>query len=354
MHDIRLRNSVFAKKTMHERSDRAGRMEFRGSLAELGKRANWNQSDNAISLDRRLTASGDLTASNVEHARKILAGSYVACRPNVSASVRCIDGRLAAGYDDASSVIFTQKMGPQIPGGTVIDAVAYSIAIGEKARYAPTNLNDSIDTVAACESSILGYLPADHVDDHQLPGRTGCRAVDGIEIHLLSVVDSTKIAEVKANVELLLGDSFRQSHFNQVVESTLYLIKNIDTYLPTVDDIPEKLKLLNPEGAPVLVGKHQEIVVGINLVEAETLHRDHFSSQLGSNIQAFGYDAWYTFKVAAALFPVSKTTSKYAQQTQLNLRSMFVHARFALAITALMDLSDGSLLLAIRMPTGIT
>jgi hypothetical protein len=324
------------KQLMHERSLQAGRLEVVGPLAPKDKRANWNK--DGISLDRRLL-SGEITQSQVDHARDILAQSYVVIRPNVGARIGCIDGRTIEGYDDNNVASFGMELGPQIPGGTPIQAVAYRLALGgADGSYFNTDLGHDIKATAG-KVDTLGFLAGDHVDDHMDDTRTGCRAIDGVEEHA-AMITPTTLHEVEAVLKQLMGSDYNARNFDHLIASATRLLSVKGSYFIDKPQILAKLVAENSEGAPVLTGKHKEVFAVINLVEGETFHRDHFSSQFGGEIQAFNYDAWFTFKAAKALFPYD-----------LELQSRYVHARLALAVTALMDLTDGSPELILRTPT---
>jgi len=320
------------KQEMRERALRTGRLELMGPLAPVGERENWTGD---ISLDKRLE-SGELTEARVQTAYELLGGSYV--RTSEGASLRCIDGRIMLGYNDLLLGMFLEKLGPQVPGGSAVQALLYRIAMGgQDGSYADADLKQDIGIVAKANQNML-FLPGDHVDNKQTPDRTGCRAIDGVEEHLGGINPKT-VSQVEAITKAFLGDKFNPNHFDHMLASATRLLAVKDHYFIEKDDIIAAMVAHNPKAAPVLAGKHNEIFVVVNMVRNETLHRDYFASQSGGEIQAFGYDFWYSFDIAEAMFP--DDTEK---------QSKFVHARLAMATTALMDLTDGSLRLVFRMP----
>lgn len=324
------------KQQMHERSVKAGELTVVGPLAPENSRGNWTAGH--ISLADRLE-TGELSTETVTHALGVLAESYVQTHSNVGAQVRCIDGRQAAGYDDNDAEMFTREQGPQIPGGSPIQAVAYRLAFGgSDGSYYTKNLGEDMHESAE-KMEKLGFLPGDHIDDKDRhDGTTGCRAIDGVEEHT-SGINFKTVHEVESVLQALMGNDFNARDFDHVIASSMRMAAAQEHYFIDKKAIIKELVEQNPDGAPVLVGDHKEIIAAINLCEGETLHRDHFSSRMDGQVQVFGYDAWYTFKAAKALFPYD-----------LEQQSRYIHARLALAVTALMDLTDGSLQLVVRTP----
>jgi hypothetical protein len=320
------------KQELHERSQQAGHIEVLGPLATVTKRTNWNE--NGISLERR-RARNELSQADVEESLVRATRSYVPT--SLGAQVRCIDGRTIKGYADQAAKWFARKLGPQIPGGTVVDAIASSIASED---VASADLRASIATASDTDQT-LGFLPGDHVDDHREAGRTGCRAVDGAEIHC-GHINLATIPEIEAAMRMLLGDAFNDDHFEVVVTSTKKVLTEKPDFFIPKDEIISELLTHNSAAAPILTGTHNEIIVLINTVKNETFHGDHFAAQTDGNIQAFNYDVWHTFDVA---------TVQFSEDNEL--QSKFVHARVALALSELMDLTDGSLLLAVRRPDSV-
>ncbi|MDB5171027.1 MAG: hypothetical protein JWO35_721 [Candidatus Saccharibacteria bacterium] len=322
------------KSEMHERSRQAGVIEVIGTLSGETTSEYWTGS---ISLKDRLE-SGELTAGDVQEGLHILEECYVLTQKG--GTIGCIDGRPKEGYDDNDPAMFGRKLGPKSPGGTVIDGIADRISLGvDDESHESVHLLNDIDEMAEVAIE-TGYQPGDHVADQCADGNCGCGAVDGAEKHCETINLPAK-AEVRATTAGLLGEAFDEDTFNKVADSVEALMSIKENYMMAKQEIIAELVRLNPEAAPVLVGKHNEIVVVLDMVSGETLHTDHYAARTNNKIHAFNYDVWHTFEMAEARF--ADDPEKL---------SLFKHARIAIAVTALMDLTDGSLLLATRTPRG--
>jgi hypothetical protein len=75
----------------------------------------------------------------------------------------------------------------------------------------------------------------------------------------------------------------------------------------------------------------------INRVRNTTLHSYHLNAITNGNINVFNFDVWHSLDVAKELFPNEPVR-----------QSLYAHARVGLGVSALMDLSDGTLDLALR------
>jgi hypothetical protein len=313
---------------LHSRSMESGAVEFLGPLASPELRQNWQGS---ISLDKR-KEDHEIDDSSINEAKRFLAMSFVECDPD--GYVRCIDGRPEEGYDDEDPLKFGQKLGPQEPGGDLNLAVAWRLATGLD-EQAATIVSD-IDSLLINRQ--LDFKAGNHVDDNRCPGRTGCKAFDGIEQRIADISPET-LPEIKSFLIAMLGDQYSSAVLDKVISNSNKLLGHGDQYFSTKEEALNDLQEKSPGGLVTLVGQHKEVILSINLVQGETFQRDHFSSHFDGNIQAFNFDVWRSFNVAQSLFP-----------NDLNLQQNFLHARLATALTTAMDLTDGSLILAIRRP----
>lgn len=318
------------KSEMHERSRQAGTIEFIGTLSGETTSEYWT---GAISLQKRLDSS-EISPSELQDSLHYLSDCYVLTQRG--ASVGCIDGRFLNGYNDNNPVTFGRKLGPKTPGGTAIDGVADRVALSAKGEsFDRVTIKNDISTMAEAALK-TGYQAGDHVAANCPDGKCGCGAVDGVIKHCETVTLPAS-AEVKAITKSLLGASYNEATFDEVSDSINVLLSHEDDYLVAKDEIIAELVAINPDAAPVLIGTHNEVAVMLNMVHGETLHEDHYAARTDGKIQAFNYDVWHTLDIAKERYPEDET-----QQNR------FVHARIALAVTALMDLTDGSLLLGVR------
>lgn len=317
------------KAELYKKSVAGGKFKVVGYLAKPDNRSNWKGS---ISLDKRLK-DNELSDSDVKEVITNAAQCYVAI--GLKTTMRCIDGRSVDGYDDNDIQDFNSTLGPQVPGGTAGIALGYRLAID--GSFQGSTIQEDVKKLALLTEQ-LGYLPGDHTDNMHAKGKTGCRAIDGVEDHL-SMVNITTLNEIENIEKALLGDSFSSLALEKVALSIADLMPDSEEYFKKKDNILSELKKYNPQAAPVLKGVHKEILVVVNLVPNTTFHRDHFNALSGGKAQVFNYDLWYSLKISYDLFP-----------EDIERRAEYIHARLALAVTALMDLTDGSLMLAVRKP----
>jgi hypothetical protein len=321
------------KSEMHERSRRAGTIEFVGTLGGETPSEYWT---GPISLQQR-QETGEVSTDELRESLDYLSLCYVLTQK--SAAQACIDPRLLEGYDDNDPALFASKLGPKSPGGTAIDGVAdriVCIAAGEQQPERETfSIQDDISTMAEAAGK-TGYKAGDHVAANCAPGKCGCGAVDGIVKHCETIV-LPALPEVKAITKSLLGDAYSEETFNEVSDSVQDLLSVKENYFLASEQIIAELLAHNPEAAPVFVGTHNEVAVILNMVAGETLHKDHYATRTDGKIMAFNYDVWHTLEMAEARYPEDAVR-----------QNRFVHARIALAVTALMDLTDGTLLVGVR------
>lgn len=321
------------KSEMHERSRRAGVIEFVGTLGGETPSEYWT---GPISLRKR-QETGEVSTDELRESLDYLSLCYVLTQKG--AAQACIDPRLVEGYNDNDPALFAHRLGPKSPGGTAIDGVAdriVCIATGEQQPERETfSIKDDISTMT--EAAIkTGYKAGDHVAANCAPGKCGCGAVDGIVKHCETIV-LPALPEVKAIAKSLLGESFSEETFNEVSDSVQDLLSVKENYFLASEEIIAELLAHNPEAAPVFVGTHNEVAVILNMVADETLHKDHYATHTDGKIMVFNYDVWHTLQMAEARYPEDPVR-----------RNRFIHARIALAVTALMDLTDGTLLVGIR------
>jgi hypothetical protein len=328
-------NKLLVAKWNTERSLTEGRIVDQGRLAQDTGKHNWT---GAISLDKRLR-SGELDENEVEESVAYAAGCFVPT--SFGAMIRCIDGRFLLGYDDDNPLMYGRPLGPQVPGGTLAGGIAWRLAQGNDAlSFKEADLGLDIAEYATVDAN-TGFIAGGHTDEHAGPGKTGCGAIDGLEV-VLSLFDYNHIEDLEQLTKMMLGQNFRSLNFDHTYTSSARLLAARGHYFAEMGQILNKLKEHNPAGATVQAGNHNEIIQIINLVPNTTFHGDHFNARTNGKIQAFNYDLWRTIDTADKL------------HTNPELQSRYLHSRAALAVGTLMHLTDGSQRFLIRLPTGIS
>ncbi len=344
-----------------------GSVQFLGPIKSLvdDPGAEWT---GAISVDSRI-ASGEITRDDVEHAKSRLGNFYMLTTPGTF--VRCIDGRsralskisglynlvvskaskfLSSHYGNRSTLIMPEseafeELGPQIPGGTITGGVSFRHATStvfsdfSKASIA-ADAEKYGERSTAVVDNIMGYLPGDHSAHPDRPG-LGCGAVDGVE-ETHDKVNNRNIKTLHGLMSATLGGLFDETHFSSFVTSSV-LLSATHSYFDSKEEAIQHLKDNNPNCLPELIGNHAEVILGINTVVGTTLHTDLFNAAMkaetGKDIQAFGYDIWYSMQMAEKLFPDSEVQ-----------RKRYIHCRVGLSLAAIMYLSDGTIEVAVRTP----
>lgn len=235
-----------------------------------------------------------------------------------SADARCIDGRCCSTLDEA-------HLGAQVPGGTPGAALAYRLGlVGDNLDIG--NFTD--DAHRMLERSLeLGFAPGDHRDTHG--HGIGCGAIDKMDLALAAMIAPDLIADHKRLVKSLLGDSFSDAIYMQVLGAGVVLEGRIDQYMQNREKSIEELEEALKHQVSVLEGDHHECFVIINTVPGTTFATKRFSDGF-KGMQAFNYDVWRTLEFAEKLF------------TDASERAHFIMARVMTAVATLMVLTDGS------------
>jgi hypothetical protein len=312
------------KATMHEISERQGRIVDLGTLSGGQHEELWSQADNAISLKRRVE-SGEVTEAEVAAVPTNLSRSFVPVE--AGAAKRCIDGSSVEGFDDNDAEKYGKGLGPQIQGGTADEAVAARLTKGFEDGEEATQLSDMETHVEEHESD---FKPGDHTDDHANEQKSGCGAQDGHKrkLPMYSDPERAPILESVANTIMELGGAQpRPGAFARLQESARQLRERPD-YFPAPNAFLDKLRQLNPDGVETLVRPHAEISLTLNFVSGTTFHRDHYNANTNSKIQNFNLDVWAIL-------------DEYGEDG---------YALIVDAVATAMDLTDGSLRLFARVP----
>ena len=273
-----------------------------------------------ISLKNRLQ-SGELAESEIEASLAGLDQYFVPAAPG--AAKRCIDGSTIRGYDDTDPAWSQRKLGPQIQGGSVDEAIAVRLAHG------PADGISLLDDLAALPGHRhSAYLEGDHTDDHADRTKTGCGAIDGQLRKLAKYNDPSSpaiLATVTALMELA-GRKMPESGYGDLQRAAAGLL-TYPGYFAAPDDVLTALRSLNPDGVETLVRPHAEVSLTLNFVTGTTFHRDHYNARTGSKIQNFNLDVWNI----------------------LDEHQDTAYILLADAVATAMDLTDGSLRLFARV-----
>jgi hypothetical protein len=279
---------------------------------------------------------------------------------NTLASIRCIDGRGEGDEFDKKTVL-----GPQVPGGAPVMALAWRTALGFEPGI---NIDSDVVTFKGIlKDKKLPFLPGAHEDEHNTddPENTGCGAIDkmlGIleimdEAHenengdkIYSVYDYTKAIaqEYCGNNEAIFDSTFSDIQVKlEIINAQRYNDRYFMKDEPTgkhrfrqrvVNRIKEVGHEAGCKTVETLRGTHNEAFLLINKATGETFDRDAFSALTDNKVQVFGYDVWHAVERAKAIFP----DDQEKQQTMVVTNVMY-------AVATAMALTDGSLEYGIRM-----
>ncbi len=317
-----------AKRFLMDRSEREGQFECIGTLSGGKNEHLWNQGEKAISFARR-KETGEITQAEEAAAFALLPKYFVPV--SKGAPLRCVDGSTIEGYDDSDPRLYGRPLGPQIQGGTADEAFAYRLNQPPEAA-AGAHLLDDIDTVA--EESHSDFAVGDHTDDRANHDNCGCGAIMGFVRKLQMYCDPEAAPVIKETADSLLAFAKvrpTQASFDRIQASAVALAQNHDYMPASPQDILNKLLNLNPGGLEKLIRPHGEISLTINLVSGTTFHRDSYNAVTNSKLQNFNLDAWAVIE-------------EYGEDG---------YALVLDAVETLMDLTDGTLKLFVRLPSSV-
>jgi hypothetical protein len=162
-------------------------------LGRLSQETGSHQWRGDISLDNRIK-NGELTNAEVEEAVSAVREFYVPTTKG--AAIRCIDGRTVRGYDDNDPAQYGRALGPQVPGGSPADGVAWRLAIGDqRSPFQSARLGEDIARFAEVAVD-AGFIAGGHSDEDAGYGRSGCGAIDGIE-EVLGTFNPSRINDLE-------------------------------------------------------------------------------------------------------------------------------------------------------------
>lgn len=273
-----------------------------------------------ISLSEKLK-SGSLTEDAVADATSHLNESFV--NVTVGAPKRCVDGSTIFGYDDSDPNWYGRSLGPQVQGGITGNASGDRLVKGYKPGAT------LIEDVKRRMSADSRFAPGDHTDNHADGQATGCGHIDGHGRRSIIYKDKhDSLISVLAAIYNQAGADFPEANVGKLLANGRSLHENADDYYQDSWKILDLLKESNPKAVEKLVRPHNEVSLTINFIDDTTFHRDHYNARTHSEIQNFNLDAWN-------ILEEHKDDSFYV---------------LADAVATLMDLTDGSLQVYVRLP----
>lgn len=286
-----------------------------GKLSDLMPRESFKGS---ISVQERL-ARGVASPEGLVTANEALHKSYV---PAIAgASVRCVDGRANATYDDND--IKSYKLGPQVQGGTPDIAVARRLRIGVDTGV---TLEADVDNVTSIDSK---FLPAGHTDDHVAEGEYGCGALKGQEVKLGYYADQIEAINAVTKAIIEMDGKTLPVDFAETLATNASDLQDVASeYFAGKPDILNYLTKFNSEAKRTKRGQHNEFKVVLNFVRDTTLNSGKLNNLTGGEYNAFNLDVWYVLDT-------------YGEDAPYIIAD---------ALATLMNLTDGSLDVEARLP----
>jgi hypothetical protein len=299
------------------------------SLGQLRQDTNPKNWQGKISPASRLNTK-EITKSQIDKVLASLDKFYVSTTKG--SAVRCIDGRTKLGV--GGKKIVGEKLGAQIPGGTIHSALVWRLAKGADKDLKGSSLSSDFRSFAVIEKQ-LSFSAGGHRDDHAGEGRTGCGALDALLINL-TLTQTDAVKDIETMTALLLGENYSRDSFNEVIDAIQNILAEQNSYSVDKDNALEDLQAINQSGVETLTGQHGEVAVVVNLIEGTTLRRDDFNATTDSQIQVFNFDFWRSIEVSKSF------------ESQPGMCSRYLHGEVILAVAALMHLTDGSPRLLVR------
>ena len=245
-------------------------------------------------------------------------------------ATRCIDGRYDPNFD-------VDNLGPQVPGGSIGATLAYRLSAGRKKLLEADFATDANNLLR--HLSEINLKPGGHRDNHA-DGKSavGCGAIDKMNQAVKFLSDSQYTQSIHELSKALIGDSFNDDYFYQILGEATLLNSKSDLYfknrLKTIKELEHKVK----DSIATLMGEHRECLVVANYVPNTTLAENNLLKDY-EGVQVFNYDVWRSLELADKLFPNKK---------DLKNKELFIMARAMTAIATLMCLTDGSQTLLTR------
>lgn len=280
---------------------------------------------------------------------------FVPC--DIAARMRCIDGRILEHYADDPD-LQKRALGPQVPGGTGMAALAHRIVHADKLSR-DVSFSDDIDYVIS-EFRDMGMGFGGHIDNHHPDGNTGCGAIDKIPEILQRIADPAAQQQLRGLASMLLGNRYDDMTLDIIIGRIINLESISNRYFmvdPKTGHYDYKQKVvkdlqrnMREGGNPIarLVGPHHEIGLVVNTVRGTTFDPDRFSLDNKNDLQLFNYDFWSTQQGASILYPVNNDVSYADAKRNLRFQHQYLTCRVLLAIATTMILTDGTVQLIVR------
>ena len=299
-------------------------IEWIGKLSDL---IPVEQFHGTVSIAKRLE-SDEVTQAAVDRAKEYVVKCYVPVTPG--AGIRCVEDRNEVGYDDSDPASY--QLGPQIQGGTVDIAVAKRLARGAGGA---TDVLADIDT-AVTEGDDT-FLPSTHTDEaHQADGEMGCGAQKGQETKLDYYQDESHMQSIAGVTRTVFDKASRKASEKALgaLPQNASELKAVPGYFANLAQAGARVSELNggnPESRKVVEGAHNAAFVVLNFDRdnRSTLNPGKLNAYTDGEIMSFGLDVWYILDT----YPEDEATDLIAD-----------------AVATLMNLTDGSLEVGLRLP----
>lgn len=277
----------------------------------------------SVSLDARIE-NGEITRQEHEESIETISKCYVPV--TAGAALRCVDGRGLLGFDAENPADY--EVGPQIQGGSVDIAVAKRLTKGVESGV---SLKDDVK-----EELEANYpaAPGAHTSVGHENTCDGCGACKGQKAKLEYYQDPAYAAGIQNIVGVLYktdGQEVPQDLLVDLPKNAANLSGVADEYYADLPQIIEYMTELRGDVKnikQVLEGVHNEGRVILNFDRNSTLHNSKVNHLTGSKINAFGLDVGYIL-------------DQYPQEAPVILAD---------AVATLMNLTDGSIEVAVRLP----
>lgn len=297
-------------------------VEWIGTLSDVIPREQFHGS---VSIEERLV-SGEVSQAEVDRAKQYIPNCYVPVAPK--AGIRCVEDRNEEGYDDNNPASY--QLGPQVQGGIIDVAVASRLTRG-------TDGGTTViaDIEAAIQEDTGEFTVSTHTDTaHRGDGEMGCGAQKGQAAKLSYYQDAAYMQSI-VNLTRTIYDKAARTASSAALAALPHHAADLEAVPDYLSDLAQAGSYVaertgnNPEARKVVEGTHKAAYVVLNFVEGETLNPGKLNVYTNSKIMSFGLDVWYILKA----YPQDEATVLIAD-----------------AVATLMNLTDGSLEVGLRLP----
>ncbi|MCA9330921.1 hypothetical protein KC957_02650 [Candidatus Saccharibacteria bacterium] len=299
-------------------------IEWIGKLTDLIPAEQFHGS---ISPGSRLEA-GDITQEQLTRAKEYVGRCYVPTTEGTG--IRCVEDRNEVGYNDSDPASY--QLGPQIQGATVDIAIATRLARGIEGA---TDVLADIET--AVEENDGTFISSTHTDEaHQAEGEMGCGAQKGQEIKLGYFQDPAHMQSIEGVTRVVFEKAARKVSDQALADlpGSAAGLASLSGYFENLAGAGSRVSELNggnQQSRKTVEGVHNAAFVVLNLdgSNSETLNPGKLNVYTDGEIMSFGLDVWYILDT----YPEEVATDLIAD-----------------AIATLMNLTDGSLEVGLRLP----